>query len=902
MRGRVTPVLLFLSLLLSDTAAANCALQLQYSIPFRASHLDLSVDGNDLWTATGHGVRLFDRGSAAPRLVDSIDLPGITRVIRALNGVAYAASGSTLHVLRKSGNRLETVRSLDAPAVINDLLIVGNTLYVATANGIATYSLSNPLQPASVPSSLNTSNPNVRSLAALNASIVSADGDTSVEVFANGSLAATINTQLRATSVSTAGQRLFVSDGQQTEIFLVGAGTTSLATIPFGTLSVAQVSADVVLLAGNDRRYRVVDLTVTGNPIELFAGDIAPTGGTVNRVGNIEIAGTRAYIAGGDGGLLTYDISSFSAPYPLRTYRIGPKTSVVATGNAFFTGNATGGITELVRSALSGSLTVTRTWAEPQPQLVHDSANDFLLSSAGAVATFWTTKSTSPAAISTATFRAPVKTASLAGTKAYALLDDGSLWTADLTQETATPVAALAGPIAFAAATSRGAAVAEVRIDGTTEVRFFANGLFTSAPKTVVVEGVTTALGMFESRVAVFTFRGISIIDFASAAPAASLLPESNTDVVTDLALSSDRLIDVSSGGIRVWNLTTRTVERALGITTDPIAVAIAPTSEFAGIATGEGLASLNLQSTSDQPQLLQVTGGNRYPRKIVATAKHLFLWDGPTVEIYSTASSAAPRFVATISTPGVVDIAGSDDALFTLNSNGTITSYGQSGEPLRSATLNEGDDAVPQAVFVAGGAPWIAIQKGCPTLCVKQTVVLDSATLVRTAILPGGVIDVTTAGSNAYALFDLPAETRAYDIRDPLHPAVTAVRASDLSASSIAFYNGFVHVLGSRLFSYNAANLAPSNAQLATEAVSSSTRLVVANGCAFLSGRGSSVQRYVVGSGAWAPSSSPAAPGVPRFVATAAGRFYVLTDYALEIWSPAAAPTPSRRRTTRPF
>src|SRR5688572_29988275 len=123
MRGRVIPVLLFLSLLLSDTAAANCALQLQYSIPFRASFLDLSIDGTDLWTATGHGVRLFDRADAAPRLADSLDLPGITRVIRALNGVAYAASGSTIHVLRKTGTRIESVRAFDGPAAVNDLLI-----------------------------------------------------------------------------------------------------------------------------------------------------------------------------------------------------------------------------------------------------------------------------------------------------------------------------------------------------------------------------------------------------------------------------------------------------------------------------------------------------------------------------------------------------------------------------------------------------------------------------------------------------------------------------------------------------------------------------------------------------------------------------------------------------------
>jgi hypothetical protein len=902
MRGRVTPVLFVLSLLLSDTALANCSLQLQYSVPFRASYFDLSIDANDLWTATGHGVRLFDRTVDAPRLVDSIDLPGVTRIIRAVNGVAYAASGATIHVLRNSGNRIEAVRSLNAPAAINDLLIAGTTLYAATSSGISVYSLANPQQPAPVASTLQTSSPNVRSLAQVGSSIAAADGDATVEVFNGGSLSATLTSTLRATAVTTAGQRLFVSDGQQTEIFLIGSGTNSLATVPFGTLSAASVGTDVVFLAGNDRRYRIVDLSVPGNPIELFSGDIAPTGGTVNRVGNIEVAGPRAYVAGGDGGLLTFDTSSFGAPYPLRIYRLGPETSILATGSAVYAGNANGGITELTRSALSGSLTVARTWAESQPQIVHDTANDFLLTSSGAIATYWTLKSTSPSVISTATFAAPVKSASLVASKTFALLDDGSLWTADLAQAVATPVAALPGPFAFAAATTRGAVVADVRLDGTTQVRFYPNGQFTSEPSVATIEGAATALGMTESRVAVFTFRGISIIDFGAGAPVISVLPSSNTNVVTDIALSSDRLIDVSAAGIRVWNLATRAIIQELSTSSEPIAAAIAPTSEFAAIATGEGVASLNLQTTSRQPRLVGVTGGNSYYRKALATTKNLLLWDGASLEIYSTGSSAAPRHVATINTPGVIDFAVSETALFTLGSTGTITAYGLTGEPLRSVPLNEGTDAAPQAIFVAGGAPWISIQKGCPTLCVKQTLVFDPATLVRSAILPGGVIDVTTSGTTAYALFDLPSETRAYDIRDPLHPSVTASRPSEASASSIAFYNGFVHVLGSRLYSYNASGLALTNTQLASEPVNSSSRLVIVNGCAFLTGRGGTVQRFVVGTGAWAPSSSPGTTGAPRGLTASGGRFFVLTDYALEIWSAGAAPSTSRRRTTRPF
>src|SRR5437763_16718718 len=100
MRGCAAVLLL---LCLGSPLSAQCNSSLVYSGPFRASYLDLAIDGNDLWAATGYGVQLFDRSVEPPALVTSISLPGITRVVRAVNGTAYAGSGSSVYVIHKIG-------------------------------------------------------------------------------------------------------------------------------------------------------------------------------------------------------------------------------------------------------------------------------------------------------------------------------------------------------------------------------------------------------------------------------------------------------------------------------------------------------------------------------------------------------------------------------------------------------------------------------------------------------------------------------------------------------------------------------------------------------------------------------------------------------------------------------
>ena len=181
MRGCVATFLTFL--FLSSPLAAQCNSSLVYSGAFRASYLDLAIDGNDLWAATGYGVQLFDRSVDPPALVASLSIPGITRVVRAVNGTAYAGSGSSVYVIHKSGKTLSITASYDAGATVNDLVVTSaQYAFIATANGMRAVDLLN-LNAPFVP--MLTTGANVTSLAtdANFSKLYAADGDSSIEIF-----------------------------------------------------------------------------------------------------------------------------------------------------------------------------------------------------------------------------------------------------------------------------------------------------------------------------------------------------------------------------------------------------------------------------------------------------------------------------------------------------------------------------------------------------------------------------------------------------------------------------------------------------------------------------------------------------------------------------------------------
>jgi hypothetical protein len=908
MLGRVAVAVLLL--LVSLAAFPQCNLTQVASVPFRASYLDIAIDGNDFWAATSYGVSLFDRSVDPPALVVAFPLPGVTRVVRATNGLAYVGSGSSLFVVRKNGRNLQLLRTIDAGATVNDLLLTTLDLYVATTAGLSQWDLLDPTTPSKTPAIFTTSSANVRSLALSGSTLFAADGDTSVEAFnisvpsiPNG--IGTIASLPGSIAVSAANSRLYVSDGFSTDIFTNaeggGSSASKLARDSFGAVAIAPInstgSATAIFAAGSDNRVRAFDLSASASPVELFRAELFPAGGSVNHIGRLAIASNRLFVAGGDLGLLTYDTTSFATPFALRSYATGATTSVVSLGTNVYVSRAATGITEFGQTS-AGALTQLRSWDSANDTL-WDGGNGFLLSSTGATASLWALSSTTPTLVSSLTLRAPIASAVLIGTTGYFALNEatgGTLWSADLAPATPTAqqIALTSIKPSFIARSGSALVLAELKTDGTTALSYFAAGDFTKTPVTVNVAGLATGgVALSGSTAAVSTFSGVTLADFAGNSTA--LLPKSNGAIALRLAFAgSTTLVELTDSALLLWNTQTRTLTKQFALPAAPASVHIGPDNAVADVATEDGITSVQLAATTRVPSLLNTANGNSYYKKLVAGSQRLYFFDGHNVDVFTNTM----QYIGGIRTPLIVDVAASDNGVFTIQNNLGVTSYGREGNALTTSAINEGSDAQAQSIASASGAAWASIVLNCHSSgCEGKTIVFDpKSAFAQTATMTGTVRDVVTNGNRAYVLTELPNEVRVVDITDPAHPVVLFGHATEGAQppSSITFANGSVYVLGEKLYSYASSDLSKIGEQLASTVFDPATQKIRADGaCIAYTGRDFSPQFR---------GGAPvvASPANARFVASQPGTLYFLTDYSLEIWSSKPLPQPARRRPSR--
>ena len=907
MPGRVAAVLI--SLLLTAPAFPQCNLAPVAGAQFRSTIFDLSIDGSGGWAATGYGITLYDLDADPPLILDTIGLPGTTRVVRAVSGAAYVASGSAIQVVRWDGRALRLAGSVDAGAVINDLVLTTIYLYAATANGIVQFDLLDPNAPAKTSATFSTSGANVGSLALTGDILYATDGDPSVEVFSiiTPTLPQRVGTFstliVRPTSVHARDSRVYVSDGQQTDIFAGTATNPTRAgteTLPFGSTSFAALTPTAIFVAGNDRRLRAFDISSAATPVEIFRTELAGTFGTVNRINAVEVGLAHLYAGAGDIGLVAYDIRQFIAPFPMRSYATIATGSVVAAAGRAYFGRAAG-LVEYAQTS-SGALTEGRSWDKSRPGVAHDIDNDFLLTSSGATATMWALSPQTPAAIGATTFPSPVRQAVQLGTTAYAVLEDRTLWSADLIQFSAVPrqIAINIAP-QFIARSGSNVALADLRNDGTTVVAMLkADG--SGIASSVSIAGIATAgVALSGTTAAVWTFRGITLISFP--AGSTTVLPQSNTVAAVRLAMNGTTLVEMTDSAVIVWDTATQKVTAQYTLPGTPAAVAISPNGSFGDLAMFDGVTAVQLAPSSRMPSLIPAANSNLYAKKLVATANRLVLFDGRNADLFNSSLN----YRGGIHVSGTVDVAANDSNIFTLSNTLGVGKYAIDGDPLGAAIITEGTNAQPLTLNAMNGAVWASIVRGCPLNCEKKTIVFDArGALAQAATMTGAVRDVAVSGTSAYVLTELPDEIRVLDVSDPAHPRQLASRAPEGARLplSIAYANGIVYVLGEKLVQYNESDLSkiaePLGAYADDPALGvtyADQRVRIDGGCLAITGRQYSPQLF---STALAPQASFATPSAARAIAAQPGRLYVLTDHSLEIWSAAPLPVPVKRRAAR--
>lgn len=892
MRGRAIPLLLIL-LLTPLPVIADCNWTPRYSGQFRATVFDVAADGEGfVWLATGYGLQLLEpvpgRGYA---IAGTLPIPGSTRTIELNGTLAYVGSGSRVYVVRRDGRKLSIVSSVDAGGTVNDLLLVTSYLFVATSNGIAHYFLFDATHPERSTIVLFTSRPNVTSLAVSGTTVYAADGDSTVERFPGANTAlpqgtTPIDSLSRASAVHTMPNgNVIVSDelGQNSDVF---AGTTRLGRIAYGTNAYAALTTDSFFAAGPQRTFRAVDATSLTRVAEIYAQQLQTLGGTNNRIFAMTRSGNTLLVAAGDMGLYSYDIAGLAPPRPLVSYSEGAKGSALAIGDKAYYANGTG-IAELsiVKSGIS--LAPARSWTTSSPAL-HDTTATSLLASNDAEVRIWSVDTTTPTSTFTATMPASVRSAVLTSNAVIANLADNSVWRAALAGGAPAQVDVGGAPVHAIARSGSNVIFASITDDGNTVLRYYANGDTTASPRVFNLDGAATGgVALNSTNAAIFTFRGINLIDVGSGA--VRVLPSSNRTIPKQLLFSgTDLLLLGDPSTLAVWDTTTSTLTHEHFLTASPQRMHVA--NGVAVIATNAGSMAIAYNGTLPKPTTMN---GNRFYKKAAAAGTFLYLFDDH-VDVYWTAKGSAPAFITNIAAPGTIDIAALPQTLFTFDAFGAVTAYSTSGAQLAQNNTNEGTDAQALAITTAGNAVWVTFQKGCSSgTCEGKTIVFDPQTLTVRATTNGILKHIVTSGTRAYALFSAPDEMRVYDITNPLQPSLVNSAASPAGATDIAFANGKIYVIADKVYAYNESFVQSGEFLTASTALANMT---IDGDCAVVTGRADNPQLYSTGS--WAASVTQfTVPSTVRAIAQQPGHLFLLTDHSIEVWTTALPATGGKKR-----
>jgi hypothetical protein len=897
-----------LSLLLVRTASSQCTVSPVASVQLRSTIYALAVDGTTLWAATGYGLTLYDTTVDPPVIADTIALPGLTRMVRAANGVGYATDGKVIQVVRWDGHALQLTMSLDAGGTINDLALTPDFLYAATSKGIAQFDLHDPAAPARTSVTFPLSGA-ATAIAVAGDLLYATESDSSIEVFTpdgpfpvRGDVLAAVS---QPTSLLAYNGRLYVSNDYSMDI-LEGSGKSfkRVAGSPLylGAHLVAALSPTVIFVGGGNI-LRALDTNTSGAPEEVFRATIPQMPGASDVIQALAVGNGRLFVGAGDIGLITYDIEHFGPPYAVRSYAAYSTYSVAAgDGHAYF-GRANG-IVEYTQSP-AGSLTELRSWDTNRWDTVQDVDNGFLLTTIGAEATMWDLAPAVPTAAGRVVFRAGVSSAVLVGTTAYAVLTDRTLWTVDMAEVTAAPrqIAINLLP-SFIARSGSTVAITDVSSpDGKTTVAAVnADGVTASA--TVKGWGYAS-FALSGTTAAVWTdSQGLTLIDLSTGTT--STLPNSISPPAARLALNGTRLVAITASGVVVWDTALRRTVAQYPLYAS--AVAISPNGLFANLV-GNGVTVVQLAPASSIPAPYVQLNGNFYARKVVAGAGRVVVFGGGAADIFD--SRLAYRGGIRSIRPGlpieaaniVMDVAANEYGIYTLTAKNAVRRYTGDGELLEEAIVVE-PDAIFLALDEAGGALYVSVVRGCPQ-CRYETIVVDTrGKLAPTVIMSGTVGEVAVSGQRAYVL--IGGDIRVLDISDPAYPRELTRRLAEGSPSAIVYNNGLIHAIGRQRFSYKQSFPleTPEKADVTIEDPYKSEpyldqHAVAQDGCIVLTGR--SFAPLLFNNSFAVPAPSLPTPSAARSIVAQPGRFYVLTDHSLELWATSPLDAPSKRRAAAP-
>jgi hypothetical protein len=490
------------------------------------------------------------------------------------------------------------------------------------------------------------------------------------------------------------------------------------------------------------------------------------------------------------------------------------------------------------------------------------------------------------------------------GSSAFVLLSDSSLWRVEAGQAPVQVSIGEARP-SFIARGGAGLALADLNQNGTTTLRWFANGDPSSTPATAVIEGAATSgiAANASGFVAGVTFRGLLGVDFAVAAPAAIQFPRQGGAPARDLHAEGNELFVLSASALEVWDIPSRQMRKSFAIPSTTVSV---HATEFATVATSDGVLVVNFGATSSQPTLLPIVESNIYYLGATGSADRVHLIRDGVVK--SLRVDEAGRLLSeNLRTVPLAarDVAAIGDSLYSVSESGKVTGPGVEYQ------INEGADASALSLHAVKDALYLSIVRGCLSGgCEKKTLILSTAggSLAQSGSISGAVLDIDVQGDRAWAVFDDPDEIRILDVHNAAQPSLIVGRSSEGNPVSIAYAAtvSTVYTVGQKVYAYSDSTLSRTGELFDSYSPDPTGRvsyldqeLAIDGSCVVLAGREFAPKAFRIHApDQWQAVATPTVPAAVRSIVTVNGAHYLLSDYSLEIWS--SAPPLNRKRPVR--
>lgn len=896
MTCRPAAAFLFLLVLLfpASSSADECDLTLAETREFRSTVRDLDLHVDRLWAAETYRVTSYSTTGGELVPAGTRAVAGMTGVVDAVEGGAWVGSSSTLFFFDLDMN---VIHSVFLDAEINDILQQGEYLYVATTGRSVLQLIA--AQPGLLPRLMETSTGSASSVAFRNGTLYAADGDSTIEAFSLtipslpqkiGSIPSFPQTN----RIHFDGDRLIASNGRQTEIFSgSGAQMNRIGVLEEGSSSWVRLNPGVAVSSGLDTTLRAFDVSSASRPVKTWETRLPASGGSLNRIGSLAADSWYLYVAAGDLGIVRVDVESFHAPYLLRTVPAAGPSSIALGSDEVYVGFPGAGVQAWELSS-TGSLVVQRTVVTGSP-VIRDYRDGSLLLSAGGEAFVIDAKTGEKTASVTIGFGAT--DAELADSGAWILGSDGTVSRASFESGAVSPVDLAGIPISWIDARDGVLAAAGLNEAGSTVVFLVRDG---EQPASMTIDGAATSGVAVDGsgRVALVTFRGLSVVDVAAGT---EIVTPRGRGFATSLVWLGDEIVISDGSGYEIRGPGGE-VRRTIEVSGGGRSLSASESGAFAGAISNQAVTIISGSVSAGSPGEVIVDRSNLFYDRLATGEGFILLGEPEAVErINFIGQRLAPSGRAHASAGDAVELTPYRDGWCELLSDGTIACRGASGATFMERKLDEGADSSFLGIRRIGGLFWVTVSKGClSTGCVTVSVLLDDQ-LMKVGEIGGGIRDSVVSGGRGWILTSAPRSVLALDISNPSGPVVAASMPVESSATAIAHHeSGTLYVLSSEgAIAMNDTSLLQVGAvPLPTAGGSLSAQTFAISGeCAFVIGRTGRLEVFRIDSPLdWGSYSSTEFPASPVDLVVEGEPIFVLTTHSVEVLFSGEPPPPVRR------